>query len=357
MKDSIVKKRGRVYIVDYLKAICAIMVIITHYSWTHTDKLNPLFPFAINMAVPIFMILSGYTFVLSAMKKNSNTLKSEYRLKLLIPKIIRFTVPVVVAFVIYVVVKTMKGSDYTIHTLQRKIIMGKYGPGSYYYGLMLQLLILFPLIYYVVKKFKALGVVFVGTVNLTFEIMIHSMDVDIAIYRILIFRYLLFIAMGCYLYLHKKRLNAIVLLGMFCIGCSYLISYKYMGYDLKLFTYWSWSSMVTAFYIFPIIHLLFYYGEEFHLKGKLGNLLSLMGAASYHIFLTQMVYYGAGANKYLKAIPTYEVLTMNILICVSVGIVFFKIESRVTTVLIRKCRDIKIYLANVLFPKDNRLGA
>ena len=54
--------KKRIDFLDYLKAICVIMVIITHYDWA--DKDSPFFTMLINMAVPVFMIISGYNFAM-----------------------------------------------------------------------------------------------------------------------------------------------------------------------------------------------------------------------------------------------------------------------------------------------------
>lgn len=59
--------KKRIDFLDYLKAICVIMVIITHYDWA--DKDSPFFTMLINMAVPVFMIISGYNFAMSNRKK------------------------------------------------------------------------------------------------------------------------------------------------------------------------------------------------------------------------------------------------------------------------------------------------
>ncbi len=62
-------KKQRIEFLDYLKAVCVIMVIITHYGWE--DKTSPFFTMLINMAVPVFMIVSGYNFAMSNRKKQT----------------------------------------------------------------------------------------------------------------------------------------------------------------------------------------------------------------------------------------------------------------------------------------------
>lgn len=43
---------------DILKGIAIISIIITHFAWTASQRMNILFPYYINMAVPIFMFVS-----------------------------------------------------------------------------------------------------------------------------------------------------------------------------------------------------------------------------------------------------------------------------------------------------------
>ena len=83
--------KKRIDFLDYLKAICVIMVIITHYDWG--DKDSPFFTMLINMAVPVFMIISGYNFAMSNRKKTGGNLKKMYAWEMIKPKLIRFLVP------------------------------------------------------------------------------------------------------------------------------------------------------------------------------------------------------------------------------------------------------------------------
>ena len=46
--------------IDFLKGISILLVLITHYAWTEEQRLNILFPYAIDMTVPVFMVVSGY---------------------------------------------------------------------------------------------------------------------------------------------------------------------------------------------------------------------------------------------------------------------------------------------------------
>lgn len=67
--------KQRIDFLDYLKAICVIMVIITHYDWA--NKSSPVFTMLINMAVPVFMIVSGYNFAMSNCRKADGKLRQD----------------------------------------------------------------------------------------------------------------------------------------------------------------------------------------------------------------------------------------------------------------------------------------
>lgn len=51
---------NRIVILDILKFICIVMVIVTHYEWTDEQRRQLLFPYWIDMEVPVFMLISGY---------------------------------------------------------------------------------------------------------------------------------------------------------------------------------------------------------------------------------------------------------------------------------------------------------
>ncbi len=50
--------RKRNYNIDLGKCICMIMIIITHFEWSQRERLSYLFPFYIDMAVPLLMLFA-----------------------------------------------------------------------------------------------------------------------------------------------------------------------------------------------------------------------------------------------------------------------------------------------------------
>ena len=76
-------------------------------------------------------------------------------------------------------------------------MLGAYGPGSYYVPIMLQLLVIFPLIYVMIAYNAKLGLAVAALANLAFEVCVIVFDMDKYYYRLSIGRYLLLIAFGC----------------------------------------------------------------------------------------------------------------------------------------------------------------
>lgn len=95
-----------------------------------------------------------------------------------------------------------------------------------------------------------------------------------------------------------------------------------------MFDYWTPTAMPIAFYIFPIVILLFRKFYHSQIPGRAGELLTWIGKASYHIFLVQMVYYHFElGGKIMEAAPLLAV-PYNILICVPAGLLFYEFDNR-----------------------------
>lgn len=99
----------RNYFLDVLKGICIIFVIITHYKWQAAERLQYGFPFWVDMAVPIFMIISGYVYACSFRKNEIENIEKAYELKFIVSKLIRYTVPFAVAYSLEIMVDIIFG--------------------------------------------------------------------------------------------------------------------------------------------------------------------------------------------------------------------------------------------------------
>lgn len=332
--------KNRIEFLDYLKAICVIMVIITHYDWE--DKTSPFFTMLINMAVPVFMIISGYNFAMSNRKKADGKLKKMYGWDMLKPKLVRFLVPFVAICFIEILILALEEKNIDPW---RIFLLGAYGPGSYYVPVMLQLLIVFPIIYILVQRNARLGVFLAGMANLVFEIAVKVFEMDKYYYRLSIGRYLLLIAFGCYLYLYPEhRIKRRQLVAMFIVGITYIIAVFTFDAELLIFGYWKTTAMPVAFYIFPVVIMLFRKFYHVSIPGKIGSFLTLIGQASYHIFLVQMVYYHFDMGGIFMDAAWYIAVPFHLLINVPIGLLFYKIDNE----FIRKMKKVKQFVKQAI---------
>lgn len=290
------------------------------------------------MAVPVFMIVSGYNFAMSNRKKADGKWTHMYGWKIIKPKLVRFLVPFFTICLIEMILLHIE--DQSINPL-RIFLLGAYGPGSYYVPIMLQLLVVFPVIYTLVEKNAKLGLAFAGMANLLFEIAVIVFDMEKDRYRLSIGRYLLLIAFGCYLYLHpEKRVKRYQMVVMFFMGLTYIILVFGLEKELVLFDYWKTTAMPVAFYIFPIVILLFRKFYHTRIPGLFGKLLTWIGKASYHIFLVQMVYYHFKLGGAIMNTRWYIAVPFNILVSVPAGLAFYEFDNR----FIGKLRKVKHYV-------------
>ena len=224
-------KANRNHFIDILKGICIIFVIVTHFSWTADEKLKYYFPFWINMAVPLFMIISGYVYAFSYKKHNIKCTSDAYELKGILSKMVRYTVPFAIAFAIeigyMVYAHKMPADEDLVLRLIKDFMVGGYGPGSYYFPLMIQFIFIYPIIYFIVTKYEFKGVLLIGLLNALFELMQCAYCLNYTCYRLLIFRYILLIAVGCCTAQGKVKQHKLVLLISFVIGLIFIYNYNY----------------------------------------------------------------------------------------------------------------------------------
>lgn len=328
----------RLFAVDYLKAIATVLVIATH-TLSRDQNLAIGGPFWINMAVPIFMIISGFTYSMSANNKNISTLKEYFSWKIISPKLSRLLFPYIVVIaletILFMVIffKLPFASEMvpkSFIALFMGYITGGWGPGSYYVPILIQLLILFPVMFLVFKKSPVIAVTLSFMLHLCFDILSNTLPISNGLYRLSILRYLVFIVMGIILYNYKDKLivkkHFIILLSIFSM--SYIAIVNYCGYTPIIFSKWMRTSMPTVFWAFGLTTLGMTYLEKKN-QSWFTNTVNLVGKSSYHIFLVQMVCFKFGLKYFSRLLHTNILFQciLNIFFCCVFGIIFYYFES------------------------------
>lgn len=212
-----------------------------------------MFPFWIDMAVPIFMIISGFVYTKSFLRNDISTLEKAYSIRNLLEKIIRYSVPFIIAFLLEMIVYNISGvKHYTIWQMGKSFFRGGIGPGSYYYPIMIQFIFYFPILFAIVQKYDFDGGLICAFINISYEFLKCMYGMPEGEYRLLIFRYTLLISYGSYLamgnYKRHVKLSGVSLF----IGIIYIIIFRYMGCTPLITNFWTQTSMWACLYIIPV---------------------------------------------------------------------------------------------------------
>lgn len=320
----------RNHMLDILKGLCIILIILDHYTGWEDLRLQLLFPYWITMAVPVLMIVLGYQYALSYDRHAITRMSQAYSLRFVLDKFLRYSIPFWMAFLVEFVISSISmGPRAIIGAWIRGLFTGGWGAGSYYYPILVQFIFVFPILYFIVKKYDFAGVIFCGLLNALYEWIQYAFEMDYKCYRLLLFRYILLIAFGCYVYFNRSKAKKWMSFVAFVVGAAFIWLYNYRGYTPKVITHWTQTSFIAVLFIIPIIGFVLRSSKLMKLSCPP---LEFVGKASYNIFLVQMVYFNYAAARlypYCKSVLLCNIA--NLVITIAVGSVFYLVERRIST--------------------------
>lgn len=332
MSESKKVKSKRILAIDYLKAFAAILVILTHVL-SKTERIKIWGPFWISMAVPIFMVLSGFTNSLSADKKGLNSLKELYQKDIIMREFNIFLSPYLIIILLELfiglyqlfILKAGPFLSYTIKDFVIYFLTGGTTPGSYYIPIMFQFILLFPLMYRSYRKAGKKSVYFFLVLHFLFDFLANYFPIPTEIYRLLIFRYLAFIILGIALYFSYQEVkNSVKYMNL--LSVAYILAYTF-GYRFKMFSKWPNTALPTVFWAVTLVII----GMELLEKNPnhlVSDLLMNIGKASYYVFLMQKFLFGFGLNNFLNSMGLNSVgrSVFAVVICCSLGLTFYRLD-------------------------------
>ena len=322
MKTMQTKNRNRT--LDVIKGIAILLVLFTHYEWTGEQRQFFVFPYIVDMAIPIFMIISGYTYSMSFERHGIKSFADAYKLKNLTGKIIRYTVPFLILVVWEIFDKNIYLSSHEPLYVLRWLLNGTEGKGSYYYPVLVQLVFFFPVIYFVIQKLGDVkGMLICLGANAVYELLRWSYGMGDECYRLLMFRYILLLGVGVCTY-RGYKFKPVPAFVITLVGAFFIAATAYLGYVPRIITSWTSTCFISVMWIIPLTSWMIQ-------NLKLGFMpLEVIGRASYHIFLVQMVYY-LGYYEKVKGLVSKRIasgdavhLILGMIICVMVGVLFYK---------------------------------
>lgn len=326
-------KKQRIIMLDILKALAIIMVVITHVADIPRGvKQMLLWPYIILPAVPIFLILSIYAYSKSVEKTGgTNVLLSWFEKKPFLKRVNRFLVPYSISIAILCLGLILNGAKgISIMSIIKMFLQGGRGPGGYYIIITFQLLVLYPFMKNSFDKRPMVTVLFLVIFNIFYEVFVEYSGMSDETYRLLIFRFFTHFALGFILYRYEIMLNRTILpMIAIIVGGIYLLEIYYLGYSQILVRNSATQSPIAALYAFGIVCYALRL-ESF--AQKIATILAplcYIGKASFHILLTQMIYYYFA--RIIEFENNFESIFIRILvdlfITVGVGCFFYYLEN------------------------------
>lgn len=291
--------------VDALKGIAIIFVMLLH-ALPRQALLDSYALLHIWQAVPILLVLLGYTGVLTRVRPLSHY----YRRRAL-----RLLVPLVAVWVVALVIALVR-SDLAWSPL---LLAGKLpatGPGNYFITLVLQFALILPLLRWLLARGAFAFIATCFAVNLAYELAVWHFDWDGYLYSSSILRVLFTVGLGM-LIASDRRVEY-----LFPFSLVYLIA-MLQQWRLPFFIdHWQTQALFAAGYAATLVSL--------GLRLRYPALSGVVGRASYHVFLVQILWFGqiGPAVMPLLSLRGYAGDAFQVLVCIVLGVAFAKAEQR-----------------------------
>lgn len=279
----------RNYNIDVIKALAIVSVILIH-GLSNESLYAILAPYYIWQTVPVFMILVGYNSANSFIKRDYTTLSDIFSQHYLMKKAKRILLPFAFIWLAQVLLQYLYFDNTEIPALIRSFIVGGYGPGSYFVPLIVQATILTPLLYVLLKKRPMRMMIVLFIVSLLADYGTFWLGVSGSLYRLLIVRHVFSLTLGVWYALAHKDLRLKWLLIPAGISLIYITAVHYFNWELILEEFWHSQHAPSYFYVLVLIII----GVKFMNITKeslIEKTFILIGQSSFHIFLTQMIYF------------------------------------------------------------------
>ena len=277
-------------------------------------------------AVPIFFILMGLNATRSLDKTEPGSIGSLYTRRYLTSRFDRLVVPLLLTWLVALVVAVIVGEFHIGPLVVVGVLPLASAPGNYFVTIVLEFAILFPAIYWCWRRAPVATTVALVLADIGFELLaphVHALTpsgmANGYLYEAGIFKYLAAIAAG--MWLTRISMTPRVFLGLSVLAAAsfaYLVvlhqSPGHFGWLIPSFT--RSTNFLSVFYAIWLTVAGMRWLTPRPWPGAYG-LLERLGQASYHIFLLQIVWFGAITNR------SGAVGILGIAVCCLLGHAFF----------------------------------
>ena len=324
------------YSIDFIKGIAILSVIFLHNT---PDKVFYQIAW-IGQAVPLFLLVTGYLTYGSF--QNGKKIKDYYSKSSFSKMLKRIFAPFFIITLLQCVLYYFFYSHFSWHSV---ISSGGIGPGSYYPWLYLQCWLILPLIIYTIDKLSVKkSISLFICISIALELVSSIISIP-PIYRLLFFRYLFHIYLGCFIYKMNVKINIkYTILAIIAMIFSITEIYTDLDFSPYFYNQWKGYHWITAFYAVFIFLLLKKLYDFMTRCIKIQCFIQLLGKNSYEIFLCQMFIFSLFPEKVLSFIDNlYIEALIFIILTLVLSIVPIIIYKKYINNLIGKSKYIQKY--------------
>ena len=331
MSDKL--KQNHLDFIDFIKGFATISVILLH-TLPHRVLYDTFAVYHIWQAVPIFLFITFYLGFRNLEKKPFN-FRDYYTLDRIKKIFLKLWLPLIILAFFEAIFFMFCGTN---DKAMGSLLCYNNGPGSYYIWLYMQIWLLLPLIYILLKK---TGIILGGCLLM---ILGHIGDFGIETYfgitpKFLCFRYI-FMSVPALMYLRRVNNKGTTFLAIISIVYLYSMHYSEVPIliDPILPNGWEAQTSLGFFYTLCLFVLL----KKCYAKIKnthFANCISNIGHISWEVFLVQMVLLGSGIVEYTSArlfvSPVLQVC-YKVLIVLFSSLFFAKLYKRVLLAILKR---------------------
>lgn len=336
--DFMQKRKKDFLSVNILKTIALIGIIIAHLDWTNVNKAKILYSYWVSPAFTFLITIFAYQSAQDFIERNIfDWYSPQYFTKLIKRFIPAYVLLIACQLLINSVFigQPIRTGFYTILT------EGAFGPGGYYFLILLQLFYVFPFYLYLARDYPMIGF----TALVIFSVIYPLWPADKLtplLYTNLFFRFSIALFLGSALSFHWESLKKTALPIFALIFGFFYFVLQDLSFDFQLFNRSKdlEGSLYPGLYVFGILFFFLSNEERFiKLNDKIRRLFFVIGDSAYHILVFQLFFFsflntpfnavltellGIGASPRIRIIT--EFLTV-VPFCILAGIFFYLFQA------------------------------
>jgi len=356
------KEEGkRFFQVDLLKSLMILLVILDH-SLAYANLYGKGFELWERTAIPIFLIIMGFNMGKSFAREGDKSLRELYSWNYFKKKFWRYVYPYIILYIVgtifgFILYGAAFPDTFNENWFLEYIVFQKSlleGPGNWFIPVLFQSILIIPLLYRAFSKSPKLSLALCFIIEFIMHLVIFFVIGEATSledllrehnFRYIILLYLSAVGMGIWFsknhnLFNKKNLFIWIL---FPFSLVYMIAWDFFNFRLAIGGAdivrgdYNYITFIYSAFIFLIVLKLISQNP----KAKIAKFFSTISKATFHIFLTQDIYFvisyvlydpafanifGISSNEFFV---NAGVLILNWIICISCGVLWWYVDNKI----------------------------